>query len=259
MRSSGKFEDKLKVAIHAEADKICPSEDMLLQINRKIKNNSMEGKNMKLQPTKRTRGILVACMLLAFTSITCFAAVKIASYTSHSTNNTFTEFPTEKEVKKEAGFVPKYVNELAEGYMFYAGGVGESNAMTEDGSTAMTVKTANFAYKKGESIVNLLVEDGILPGEEESGEIVKITDGIEGRYYSDMYKTLPPDYEMTAEDKADEESGKYIFSYGSQEVEVDHVQQILWKENGMSYTLINSDDAVDKTTLMNMAAEIVNK
>lgn len=125
VNSPEKFEDKLRKAIYAEANKICPSEDMFLQINRKIKSENMEVKNMKLKSMKKTRGILVACMLLAFTTITCFAAVKIVSYTSQSTNNTFAEFPSEKEVKKEAGFVPKYVNEFAEGYKFYKGGVGE--------------------------------------------------------------------------------------------------------------------------------------
>ncbi|WP_312070298.1 hypothetical protein, partial [Anaerotignum propionicum] len=79
MKSPENFEDKLRKAIYAEADKICPSEDMFLQINRKIKNKNMEEKNMKLFSIKKTRGILVACMLLAFTSITCFAAAKIVS------------------------------------------------------------------------------------------------------------------------------------------------------------------------------------
>lgn len=259
MKSQGKFEDKLRVAINAKADKICPSEDMFLQLNRKIENKNMEGLNMKLFTFKRTRGILVACMLLAFTSITCFAAAKIASYTSHSTNSTFAEFPSENEVKKEAGFVPKYVNELPEGYTFNKGGIGETKAETEDGNAVVTLKTANFSYKNGDSTVNLLVENGIMPGADEFGEIVKISDNVEGRYHSDMYKIVPPDYVMTEQDKADAESGKYVFSYGSEEIEVLHMQQISWEDNGMSYALINSDDGVNKDVLVKMAGEIVNK
>ncbi|MEA5085144.1 MAG: hypothetical protein VB018_13500 [Lachnospiraceae bacterium] len=230
-----------------------------MKINGKIKNKNVEEKNMNLKSMKKTRGILVACMLLAFTTITCFAAVKIVSYTSHSTNGTFAEFPSEKEVKKEAGFVPKYVNEMSGGYKFYKGGVGETNAETEDGSVAMTLKTANFTYKNGDSTVSLLVEDGVLPKTEEVGETVKITSDVEGRYYSNAFKFVPADYVMTEQDKADGESGKYIFSYGSEKVEINHVQQIVWEDNGMSYTLINSDDKVDKTVLADMAAEIVNK
>lgn len=259
MKLPEKFEDKLKKAIHAEADKICPSEDMFLQINRKIKSENMEGKNMNFKPIKKTRGLLVACMLLAFTTITCFAAVKIVSYTAHSTNNTFAEFPSEKEVKKEAGFVPKYVDEIAEGYEFYRGGVGETSAETEDGSAAATLKSANFSYKNGDSTVSLLVEDGVLPGAEEGGEIANITSDVEGRYYSQMYKFVPPDYVMTEQDKADEKSEKCVFSYGSEKVELNHIQQIAWEDNGMSYTLINSDGTVDKTILANMAAKIANK
>ncbi len=123
----------------------------------------------------------------------------------------------------------------------------------------MTLKTANFSYKNGDSTVNLLVENGIMPSADENGEIVKISANVEGRYHSDMYKILPPDYVMTEQDKADAESGKYVFSYGSEEVEVLHMQQIQWEDNGMSYSLINSDDKVDKDVLVKMAGEIVNK
>ncbi len=260
MKLPGKFEEKLKKAMDAEAGKICPSEDLFLQINRKIESENMGVKNMNFKPIKKTRRILVACMLLlVFTTITCFAAAKIVSYTSHSTNDTFAEFPSEKEVKKEAGFLPKYVEEFTAGYKFYRGGVGESTANTEDGTEDMTVKTAHFTYKNGDSAVSLLVEAGILPGEKSEGENVKITSDTEGRYSGQMYKFLPADYVMTAQDKADEESGKYVFSYGSQEIEINHMQQISWEDNGMSYTLINSDDTVDKATLVNMAAEIMNK
>lgn len=258
MESPEKFDDRLKKAIYAKADKICPSDDLFFKIDKKIKSENMEVKNMKLKTMTKTRGILVACVVLAFTTITCFAAANIASYVSHSTNDTFKELPSEKEVKKEAGFVPKYVDEFAAGYEFYRGGVGESSAQTEDGSSVATVKTANFSYKNGDSIVNLMVSDGVLPADD-FGETIMITSDLEGRYTSEMYKIVPSDYIMTEQDKEDEESGKYIFSLGSDEVEVKQIQQISWEDNGMSYTLMNSDGAVDKDMIINMAAEIVNK
>lgn len=259
MKSSEKFENRLRTAINAEADEISPSEDMFLQINRKIKSKDMGVNYMNIKATKKSRGILIACLILVFTTITCFAAVKIVGYTGHSTNNTFKAFPSENEVRKEVGFVPKYVSELTGEYEFYRGGVGETTANGEDGSEVMTVKTVSFTYKNGDSTVELSVEDGIFPESEEVGELVNISSGIEGKYYSEMYKFVPGDYIMTEQDKADESSGKYIFSYGSDEIEVNHMQQISWEENGMSYTLMNSDDKVDKTILTDMVAEIVNK
>lgn len=259
MKSSEKFENMLRTAINAEADEISPSEDMFLQINRKIKSKDMGGNYMNIKATKKSRGILIACLILVFTTITCFAAVKIVGYTGHSTNNTFKAFPSENEVRKEAGFVPKYVSELTGEYEFYRGGVGETTADGEDGSEVMTIKTVSFTYMNEDSTVELSVKDGIFPDFEEGGETVKITDAIEGKYYSEMYKFVPEDYVMTEQDKADEESGKCTFSYGSDKVEINHMQQITWEENGMSYALINSDDKVDKTILSNMATEIVNK
>lgn len=259
MKSSKKFENNLRKAIYAEADKISPSEDMFLKIKREIKSKNLGVNYMSMKANKKSRGILIACLILVFTTVTCFAAVKIVGYTGHSTNNTFTTFPSEQEVKKEAGFIPNYLAELTGDYEFYKGGVGEVTADGEDGSKVMTVKTINFTYKNGDSIVDLSVENGIFPDSGEDGEAVNITSDIEGKYYSETYKFVPGDYVMTEQDKADEESGKYIFSYGSDKVEINHMQQLSWEENGMSYILANSDDKVDKTTLTDMAAEIANK
>lgn len=258
MKSSEKFENKLRKAIYTEADKISPSEDMFLQIKREIKSKELGVNYMSIKVTKRSRGILIACLILAFTTVTCFAAVKIVGYTGHSTNDTFTSFPSENAVRKEAGFVPKYVSELTDEYEFYRGGVGEVTADGEDGSELMTVKTVSFTYKNGDSTVELSVKDGIFSDFGEGGETVKFTSEIEGKYYSEMYKFVPGDYIMTEQDKLDEASGKYVFSYGSDKVEVTHMQQISWQENGMCYTLINSDDKVDKTILTDMASEIIN-
>lgn len=262
MKSLEKFEDnRLRMALHAEADKIGSSEDMFLQISRKIKDVNMGVDHMNISTTKKTRGILIACLILVLTTATCFAAVKIAGYTSHGTNNTFTTFPSENEVRKEAGFVPKYVSELAGGYVFDQGGIGEVAANGADGKAVKTVKMVTFSYKNEDSGVNLYVENGTLPEseEDEAGKAVKITPSIEGTYYSNMYKFVPADYTMTEQDKADEASGKYVFSYGSDKVEINHMQQLIWNENGMSYTLINSDDKVDEAMLAKMAAGIVNK
>lgn len=256
MKSPEEFENRLKTAIRAEADKIAPSEALFLQIDQKIKEKNMEANHMNI---KITRGLLIACLVVVLTTAACFAAVKIVSYTSQSTNNTFTAFPSEKEVKKEAGFLPKYAKDLTGGYVFYRGGVGTETGEAEDGSEAFTAKTATFSYKKGDSTVSLLVADAVSPDSGEGGEALKITPEIEGKYYSSMYKFVPEDYVMTDEDKADEASGKYIFSYGSDEVEINHIQQMTWEENGMSYTLINSDGALDKTTLTDMAAQIINQ
>ncbi|QAT43045.1 hypothetical protein [Aminipila luticellarii] len=263
MKSLEKFEDRLRIALYAETDKIASSEDMFLQISRKIKSRKMGVNNMNIKATKRTRGMLIACLILVLTTATCFAAVKITSYTGHGTNSTFTTFPTENQVKNKAGFVPKYVSELPGGYVFEKGGIGEVTANGEDGSKVKTVKSVSLYYKNEDSSISLYVENGILPESEEgkeAGKAVKITSAVEGTYYSDMYKFVPADYTMTEQDKADEASGKYIFTtYGSDKVEINPMQQLAWSEDGMCYRLLSSDGMVDETILVKMAAEIVHK
>ncbi|MGN0711914.1 MAG: hypothetical protein ACI4LO_09135 [Anaerovoracaceae bacterium] len=259
MKSSEKFEQRLKEAVFMEANKIDPSEDMFMRIEAEIKNKNMGVVNMDTNKCRRTRGILIACLILVLTTVTCFAASKIVGYHSHSTNDTFMSFPSEKEVKRAGGFVPKYIEEFSNGYVFERGGVGETVADGEDGRAVMTVKEINFSYKNGKSLVDLTVSEQPFPDEESGGEKVALVNGIEGEYYSDMYKFLPSDYEMTEQDKADEASGKYIFSYGTEKVEIQHVQQIKWEDDGMVYALINFDDGVDKDGLAQMAGEVIGK
>ena len=50
-------------------------------------------------------------------------------------------------------------------------------------------------------------------------------DGTTVYTMEDTYKFVPPDYEMTEQDKEDEASGKYIFSYGTDEVKYQNVNR----------------------------------
>lgn len=258
MQPSTKFEKELERMILRETANVYPSEDMFRRIEQKI---SEEGNcNMKTGTIKRSKLLLAACLVLVFTTVTCFAASKIASYTVVGTNDTFKTYPAEEQVKEKAGFLPKYLESFSNGYQFKNAGVGETTAMDEEGNKIGTVPMISFTYKNGDSIVSLNVDNSGQTDMDEDPNASVIMAGNTKIHYSEyMNKILPPDYEMTEQDKKDEAEGTYVFSYGSEKVEISHIQSLVWVENGMTYYLGCFDDGVDQKELIEMAKEIMNK
>ena len=64
---------------------------------------------------------------------------------------------------------------------------------------------------------------------------------------------------MTAQDKADEASGKYGFSYGSAEVAYTQVQSLAWEYGGLNWELVAIDNSIPKEELVQMAKEIIDR
>lgn len=259
MQPSTKFEQSIQYAVEKKVENIYPSEKMFDEIKMKIRMEREGEKVMKIKSVKKSRGLLAACLLLALTTVTCFAAIHISSYEGHS-QNIFSKYPDQKAMEKAAGFSPKYIEGFANGYEFKMAGTGETTANDEAGNAVATVKTANVTYSKGGSLVSLIVQDGVLEeGEDEFGVPVTLAGNVKGQYSEYQNKVVPPDYQMTEDDKKAEKEGKYIFSFGSEKVEINHVQSITWTENGQSYYIGCYDDGVDKEGLIEMANELIMK
>ena len=72
------------------------------------------------------------------------------------------------------------------------------------------------------------------------------------------YNVSPADYQQTEQDMKDEESGKYVFSYGADEVEISQVQGVEWEQDGIYYNITAIDSPLDKQGLINMAKEVID-
>ena len=64
--------------------------------------------------------------------------------------------------------------------------------------------------------------------------------------------------EQAEQDKEDEASGKYIFSYGTEEVEIENVKQVMWKEGSVICTILEQTGTLDMDELVSMAEEVMN-
>ena len=72
-----------------------------------------------------------------------------------------------------------------------------------------------------------------------------------------VFKFVPPDYEKTEQDIKDEEAGKLVFSYGTEDVEVKTMRQVTWEEGNLVFDIIAGDDTVDMDTIVDMAEDMI--
>ena len=66
-------------------------------------------------------------------------------------------------------------------------------------------------------------------------------------------------YELSEEEKSAENSGKVIFSYGSDEVLEYTVQSVQWSENGVQFMLMQMNGKLSADELVAMAKEAISK
>lgn len=262
MRSFTKFDNELKQAVSQKAMEISPSENMFAEINKKIGSINKEEYNMKLNIAKKSRGLLIACVLLVLTTGACFAATKIVGY-SGCLDSKFETFPTERQMKKEVGFVPKYIDKFENGYAFKEAFVGEYEGKDTGNNTIVMLKSAEFTYLKDDAEVYLYTEEkpkgvefdnGLKDGEE-----ITVSGGQLVYYYDCLNKLKPANYVMTEQDKLDEANGTYVFSFGEDNDCIKHIQMIGWEENSISYSLECYDDKLSKDDMLKMVEEIIKK
>ena len=91
------------------------------------------------------------------------------------------------------------------------------------------------------------------------GTVITTADDTDLYYSHYTNKFVPEDYQMTAQDKQDEASGKVVFSYGSSKVEKSEVQSVTWKKDGVQYQLLQMDGMLSSDELAAMAEEVLNE
>ena len=198
---------------------------------------------------------------LCVMSFTCYAAMKMTGYTSHSYRE-WDSIPTAEEVQKKVDFTPKFIEEFSNGFVFNDASVGAiSGTDSEFNKVTAEHKMVTFGYKRGEeniAITNREVSDEIGGDYSSFDEIVDL-DGIEGHYDMQAYKFFPPDVTPSDEDLEAQKAGALEISYGSSEIEEMNIQSLFWEEDGIVYEMTALGADIDKEGLMQMAKEVISK
>lgn len=219
-----------------------------------------EAKTLKFNKKKIVVLVAAACMLLG---TTVFAAGKIASYRSWSSN-----LMMEKDITKsrddaeKMGVSIEIPETFSNSYTFSYSNNGGIEALDEDKHSVGKGKTFMATYMKdGCADIYLNVDPAFEPLGSEMGEKYQKMDvgGIPVYFYSDTYKFVPSDYELTDEDKENMERPDYEISYGSDEVTIQNCSGFIFECESKIYNMLSFDSGLTVDEWVAMAEELIGQ
>ena len=88
-------------------------------------------------------------------------------------------------------------------------------------------------------------------------EEIKYNDKIVS-YSSYVYKAVPPDYKPTEEENKEIEEGSLQIGYGSDKVEEEKTQFLMWQEGDLQYLIMDMGAEIPKDEFVNMAKQVID-
>ena len=238
---------------------VIDAEAVKAMVHNRIGSVTPGRRNTPMLKLKKLRPVLIAAIVVMALSVSGFAASGIiARWDSHSRGRAeYKTLPTVEQSVKDAGYAARLIEEFSNGYVFQEGSIVYNDFVDESGQATESFKSFCFTYAKAGDEVLFAQEkyDSELDGH--SGNIAATVDGIDVMYSSYNNKLVPADYEPTDEEKAAEESGELVFSYGSGKVTTQVVQSVSWQEDNVHYSLVQMNGALSAEELADMAAEII--
>mgnify|MGYP006863354690 CR=1 FL=1 len=206
---------------------------------------------------KKKSILIAAAACLCIGSIAFAAGNTIFSRTSGSSSiPEYKKLPTAEECMKDVGYVPYLIESFDNGYTFSGGHIVKNSNNDENGKSVEKFQSFNFIYEKDGNRV-YFSEKKFSSADTLHGEQVTLSNGAVAYYADDTYKFVPPDYELTEEDKKAEKNGELTISYGSDEVEYSQIRSFYWAEGDMHYGLMQTDGELAKDDFTKMAEEII--
>lgn len=239
------FDTWMKEALAKKVETLAPSAEMLENIRKEAKEGRKEKDSMKFG-IKKVIAVAAVCML----SVTAYAATQLASVSIGTTNN-ITAYEDLARAEKKLGFDAKYVEKFDNGFTFDSAGTGETQGKDEEGNAiGKEYNVLSISYKNADGqTVSYMVEDGSVYAD--AGQ--KVTEG----YSVSKNKFVPPDYELTEEDKALQETGELNIAFGSDKVELKTFEYYSWEDDGLYYSLGVFDADLGEAGLRDMAEQIM--
>lgn len=250
--------DSLKTRIDREIDRI--ENDRI----EKRRGSEKEAVIMKFQKRKVA---LAAAVIVAIGSITCYATGKMTGLMVGSSHLTeVSEYSGLDTAEKKAGFETGMPETFSNGYAFKNVNTGDGQAVDAEGNGIPGTQYTDIfmTYEKDGSEITASImpeigEEAAEGAESEAPEAAETREigGITVSYYETTMKVVPPDYELTEQDKKDMENPNFAISYGSDQVIVQKVRSIDWKADGKAYNLLDMEGTVDAETLFSMAQDVI--
>ncbi len=202
-------------------------------------------------------GAPIAAAVMAV-SATVFAAVNGAKRSvHHSWKIDYRSLPAAERLVGDVGFGPELPEEFANGYAFDEGRIMDSENFDENGQSIEKYKGLSVGYALDGDGIELHI-NAAKTNAAPDGDLVGEYGGCKLYYYSYMNKFVPGSYELTEQDIADRDSGKYVFSFGSSEVEVKEIKGLSWDDGGERFSLTGIDTPLTAEDMASMAHELID-
>lgn len=206
--------------------------------------------------SKRIFSIIAIAAVFACLA-TAFAAGGLGGWFS-GTEKVYDALPSEEQYIADVGYAPILIESFENGYTYKTGHVMNNEVYDNAGDMTDTFKTAMFSYEKDEDEV-IFSQDKLQSDIVPQGSVVTDVDGCKVYYHSYTNVAVPEDYELSEEEKAAEESGDVIFSYGSEEIVEYTVQSAQWFDDGVQFMLMQMNGKLSADELVAMAKEAISK
>lgn len=240
MRAEQDFDSSIRTALVKECDGISASEELKRRIDETIRERQEENSMKHMSAKKLCISIAAACLLVS--GITVFAGGASYFVSGSSMGVEYTDYQDMGKAQKKLGYEVDSVEQFANGYSFYGANVESVTAYTEENGALYSVPMMNIRYRKDEKKIDLNINEGTgddIPSKEPNA--TRMCGDIAVRYDEYTDKIVPDSYELTEEDKINEQRDDYNIVYMSVTVNQEETDETKSEET-VTDSMTDSDD-----------------
>lgn len=203
---------RMKAALEKGCEGISASEELKRRIDETIRRKQ-EGNSMKHTSVKKfCISAASACLLVS--GITVWAGARAFFVAGSSIEPEYTNYAMLEEAEKELGYEVDSVERFDNGFTFYGMSVENMQACTEEGDRMYSIPSMNIRYLRGDQEIDLNVNETVSDmASAKEPKAVRMCGDIELRYDEYTNKLVPASYELTEEDKINEQRDDYNIVY----------------------------------------------
>ena len=257
MRQEYDLEKKLKEALTRECADMTASRDLKERIDAEILERQKEADMKHFSVKKLIIGVAVGCFLI---SGAVYATGHAVSLSSHSyLGDGYKSFSDLDKAEAKLGYQVDAVEAFENGYRFEEMSVRDVQGQDENGNAVYTFKSMDIHYGRGgDPSLAVYIEKPVeMQMRTKEPQAVRQVGEITVYYDTQIFKAVPPDYELTEEDKAKQESGELAIAYGDDKVSVHTSHNVTWYKDGIFYNIIGFDVNLSAEEMLDMAEEII--
>lgn len=257
MRQEYDLERKLKEALAQECADMDASRNLKERIDAEILERQKEADMKHFSVKKLIIGVVAGCFLV---SSGVFAAGHAVTLRSHGyLGGGYKSFSELNKAEAKLGYQVDAVETFENGYRFKEMSVTDVQGEDESGNAVYTFKSMEIHYGRGgDPSISVYIDKPVeTQTRTKEPQAVRQAGDITVYYDTQIYKFVPPNYELTEEDKAKKESGEIEISYGTDTVQVQTSYSVTWYKDGIFYHLLGFDVNLSAEEMLDMAEEII--